>query len=434
MAINIPGPKRWRAPIGRRVASIAWLQRDSAPGLIAIIAAAALGTLLFPAAPVSAQTCTREEFAVAVDAAGVALRAFNSEMGPKIQTRLRELQKKKGWSDQDAEANTTRYLHDEQIAALDAEANELLSRIDEYGEVPNDRPPDCSRLAELEAAGRDLLSVMRRKSDHTLARIESALGEGTQPPDKPQPRVAAKTERDEKPSTSKPAKPSTTSAPSPARGPSRAAKPSGEGWGATTKAPPEPATRDIATASGAAPAPPAPNDVAALAPPPPGAEAADAYTIDEIRDATRGFFGTISTNLGSVIEYAFSSYGRPTGYVLGQEGGGAFLAGVRYGKGTLYMRSGTVLTVYWHGPSVGYDFGAEGSRTLFLIYRMQDPQKLFRHFSGVDGSAYLVGGVGLTLLKGGPVLMAPIRTGIGLRLGANVGYVRFTPHATWNPF
>jgi hypothetical protein len=164
-------------------------------------------------------------------------------------------------------------------------------------------------------------------------------------------------------------------------------------------------------------------------------QAEDGYTIDEIRDATRGFFGTISTSLASVIEHAFKQQGRPTAYVLGIEGGGAFLAGLRFGKGTLYMRSlrGT-RQVYWHGPSVGTDFGASGSRTIFLIYRMQDPNMLFRNFTGIDGSAYFVGGVGVTLLKGGPVIMAPIRSGVGMRLGANLGYVRFTEEPTWNPF
>ncbi|MBX9862519.1 MAG: DUF1134 domain-containing protein [Hyphomicrobium sp.] len=158
------------------------------------------------------------------------------------------------------------------------------------------------------------------------------------------------------------------------------------------------------------------------------------YTIDEIREATRGFFGTVSTSLASVIEHAFQKGGRPTAYVLGNEGGGAFLAGLRYGEGTLYVRSGGSQKVYWHGPSIGYDLGAEGSRTLFLIYGLDDPANLFRRYTGVDGSAYLVGGVGMTLLKGGPVTMAPIRSGIGLRLGASIGYVRFSPKPTWNPF
>jgi hypothetical protein len=158
------------------------------------------------------------------------------------------------------------------------------------------------------------------------------------------------------------------------------------------------------------------------------------YTIDEIREITRGFFGTISTNLASVIEYAFSKSGRPSAYVLGKEGGGAFLAGVRYGSGRLFMRSGGNEKIYWHGPSLGTDFGAAGSRTMFLIYRLSEPADLYRQFTGVDGSAYFVGGVGITFLKGGKVIMAPIRSGIGLRLGANLGYIRFTPRPTWNPF
>jgi len=158
------------------------------------------------------------------------------------------------------------------------------------------------------------------------------------------------------------------------------------------------------------------------------------YTIEEIRDATRGFFGTISTNLAAVLEHSFRKSGRPTAYVLGQEGGGAFLAGLRYGDGTLYLRSGGSQKIFWHGPSVGYDFGAEGSRTLFLIYHLRQPEGLYRTFTGVDGSAYIVGGVGITFLKGGEVLMAPIRSGLGLRIGANIGYVRFTARPTWNPF
>jgi hypothetical protein len=158
------------------------------------------------------------------------------------------------------------------------------------------------------------------------------------------------------------------------------------------------------------------------------------YSIDEIREATRGFFGTISTSLASVIEHAFQKGGRPTAYVLGTEGGGAFLAGLKYGEGTLYLRSGGSQKVYWHGPSIGYDLGADGSRVLFLIYQLDEPNNIFRRYTGVDGSAYLVGGVGMTFLKGGPVTMAPIRSGLGLRLGANIGYIRFTARPTWNPF
>jgi hypothetical protein len=134
-----------------------------------------------------------------------------------------------------------------------------------------------------------------------------------------------------------------------------------------------------------------------------------------------------------VIE-PFAQSGRPSGYVLGAESGGAFLAGVRYGKGTLYLRSGSTQKVFWHGPSLGTDVGAEGSKTLFLIYGLTDAEKLYANFTGIDGSAYVVGGAGVTLFTNGTVIMAPIRSGLGLRLGANIGYIRFTPKPTWNPF
>jgi hypothetical protein len=168
--------------------------------------------------------------------------------------------------------------------------------------------------------------------------------------------------------------------------------------------------------------------------PAPAGEQQAGYTITEIQEITRGFFGTISTSLASVLEYAFATSGRPDGYVLGKEGGGAFLAGVRYGSGTLYMRTGGTEKIYWHGPSIGTDVGAAGSRTMFLIYNLKQPADLMRGFTGVDGSAYFVGGVGITFLKGGDVIMAPIRSGLGFRLGANLGYIRFTPRPTWNPF
>jgi len=154
----------------------------------------------------------------------------------------------------------------------------------------------------------------------------------------------------------------------------------------------------------------------------------------EIVNTGHKFFGTISRGLALTVEEATRRWGEPNGYILGQEASGAFVGGLRYGEGTLYLRSGGTQKVYWHGPSLGYDMGAEGSRTLFLIYSLEDPADLFRRYTGVDGSAYLVGGVGMTLLKGGPVMMAPIRSGIGLRLGASIGYLRFTSRPTWNPF
>jgi hypothetical protein len=159
-----------------------------------------------------------------------------------------------------------------------------------------------------------------------------------------------------------------------------------------------------------------------------------AFSAADIRAAGRGFFGTLSAGLASVIEYAFRTYGQPTGYVLGTEGGGAFLAGLRYGQGTLVTKTDGERKVYWQGPSLGYDFGIDGSRVMLLVYNIETPDEIFTRFAGVDGSAYLVGGVGITFLKKGRLVLAPIRTGVGLRLGASVGYLKFTLEPSLNPF
>jgi hypothetical protein len=158
------------------------------------------------------------------------------------------------------------------------------------------------------------------------------------------------------------------------------------------------------------------------------------YSTHEITDAGRGFFGSVSKGLASVIEHAFKRQGRPNGYILGEEAGGAFVAGLRYGEGTLYTRDAGTHKVYWQGPSLGYDFGGEGSKVMVLVYNLRDPSDIYERFGGVDGSAYLVGGVGITFLSRDNITLAPIRSGIGLRLGANVGYLKYTPRPTWNPF
>jgi len=162
--------------------------------------------------------------------------------------------------------------------------------------------------------------------------------------------------------------------------------------------------------------------------------AAGSYSTREIMDAGHGFFGTVSKGLASVVEYVFQKQGRPNGYILGQEAGGAFVAGLRYGEGILYTKDAGSHRVYWQGPSIGYDAGAEGSKVLMLVYNLRDPEEIYQRFGGVDGSAYLVGGVGVTFQKNEHVVVAPIRSGVGLRLGANIGYLKYTRRPTWNPF
>jgi hypothetical protein len=158
------------------------------------------------------------------------------------------------------------------------------------------------------------------------------------------------------------------------------------------------------------------------------------YSSNEIIDAGHRFFGSVSRGLAQIVEKAGSQWGLPNGYVLGQEAGGAWVAGVRYGDGILYTKNAGDLRVFWQGPSVGFDFGGEGARTMMLIYSLPATEAIYQRFVGIDGSAYFVGGLGMTALTANNVVVVPIRTGVGLRLGANVGYVKFTPTATWNPF
>ncbi len=161
---------------------------------------------------------------------------------------------------------------------------------------------------------------------------------------------------------------------------------------------------------------------------------AQEYTAQEIIDSGHKFFGATSGGLATVVEKAFASYGLPNGYVLGEEGSGAIVGGLTYGEGTLYTKNAGDHKVFWQGPSVGWDFGGEGSRIMMLVYNLNDVQALYNRFGGVAGSAFVVAGVGLNVLKNGDVLLVPIRTGVGARLGINIGYLKLTEKPTWNPF
>jgi hypothetical protein len=157
------------------------------------------------------------------------------------------------------------------------------------------------------------------------------------------------------------------------------------------------------------------------------------YEQNEIVAAGHGFFGAISQGLGQAVEYAFKSEGRPNGYILGEDAGGAFVFGLRYGEGRLFTKDAGDHKVFWQGPSMGYDAGAEGSKTMVLVYNMHDPSEIYNRFGGVQGSAYLIGGLSVQFQKYGEVTLAIIRSGVGLRLGANVGYLKYTRAPTWNP-
>lgn len=161
---------------------------------------------------------------------------------------------------------------------------------------------------------------------------------------------------------------------------------------------------------------------------------AQQYTSQEIVDSGHKFFGETSGGLATVVEKIFSTYGLPNGYVLGEEGSGAFVGGLTYGEGKLYTKNAGDHKVYWQGPSLGWDFGGQGSRVMVLVYNLDDVSNLYNRFAGVAGSAYVVAGLGFNVLKSGNVLLVPIRTGIGARLGVNLGYLKLTQQPTWNPF
>ena len=164
------------------------------------------------------------------------------------------------------------------------------------------------------------------------------------------------------------------------------------------------------------------------------ADTGQTYTPGEIVMVGHHFFGETTRGLAKAVEYVFQRQGQPTAYIVGEEGSGAFFGGLRYGEGNIYYKSGLKQHIYWQGPSVGFDFGADGARTLVLVYNSEGPDDLYDRFAGVEGSAYLIGGVGVNFQQKDNIILAPIRTGVGARLGANVGYLKYSRRPNWNPF
>lgn len=367
--------------------------------------------------PVAAP-CTQADLAAVVDDMGAKLRASSMEAYPRLQSRMRQLAAVKGWPEVEAEAKAQELLEDRESRALDEKAGQLLIELDRKG--PSETiSPTCAQVAELKSIANQLLEVTRAKSAHSIARLDIELGvrpTAKAPEAKPEAKPELKLETKPDVPAKRPAV--VGAAPTPVPRPQVPLP-----WDTQTVRPPAP-PQAVATS--------APWPAASSIPP---ATAADLeFTQEDIRAAGRGIFGTISAELASVIEHAFKSYGRPNGYILGTEGGAALLAGLRYGDGVLVTKRDGERPIFWQGPSVGYDFGIAGSRTLVLVYNLPEPDAMLSRFGGIDGSAFLVGGVGLTLLKKGPIILAPIRTGLGLRIGASVGYLKFTSKPSFNPF
>jgi hypothetical protein len=163
-------------------------------------------------------------------------------------------------------------------------------------------------------------------------------------------------------------------------------------------------------------------------------EGVDTYSQEEMVEAVSDFFGVTAEAAAAVLERVFSDLGRPVGYVAGEEIAGAVGVGLRYGEGYLTMRSGERAHVYWQGPSIGFDTGGNASRVFVLVYNMDDADRLYRRFPGVEGSAYFIAGLGVNYQRADGITLAPIRSGVGLRAGANVGYLAYSRRRNWLPF
>jgi len=163
-------------------------------------------------------------------------------------------------------------------------------------------------------------------------------------------------------------------------------------------------------------------------------DALGTFSADEIIDDGHRFFGDLSRGLAEAVQESARRWGLPNAYILGQEASAAWIAGLRFGEGKMYTRNAGERRVYWQGPSVGFDAGADGDRTMMLVYNLPAVGAIYQRFGGVDGSAYFVGGFGFTALDAAGVIVVPIRTGLGARLGVNFSYLKFTEQATWNPF
>ncbi|MBB4303049.1 hypothetical protein GGD81_002087 [Rhodobium orientis] len=174
--------------------------------------------------------------------------------------------------------------------------------------------------------------------------------------------------------------------------------------------------------------------LAAFMPPAMAQSSDQKYSSSQLVDAGHRFFGGVTGGLAGVLEVAVERYGLPNGYILGEEASGAFVGGLRYGEGVLHTRNAGSHKVFWQGPSVGWDVGGDGDRVMMLVYDLPSVQEIHRRYVGVNGAAYFVAGFGMTVLSNNDITLVPVRTGVGARLGVNVGYLKFTPTPTWNPF
>jgi hypothetical protein len=167
---------------------------------------------------------------------------------------------------------------------------------------------------------------------------------------------------------------------------------------------------------------------------PPATSTHPTYTDEEITRQANDFFKTGAESLGKVLEKVFKEKGQPMAIIRGEEAGGALAVGVRYGHGELIYKGATGVKVYWQGPSLGLDLGADAVKVFALVYGLPSTKTLFQRYPSAEGSLYFVGGFGVNYLERGTTVIAPVRFGVGWRQGLDLGYMHFTPELRLNPF
>lgn len=387
----------------------------------ALAASLLLGALTASAPAALAQTCSEEEIGRVIDGTGEMLRTVNDEYSPKLTSKLEIVAATRELGEAQLADYARKLMREPEIMAAEAKASELLGRIEGIGDEATGESATCDKLKIIEANATELKTTLVGKYEKLFANIDADLSGKPKKTEekvaKAEPEPAPQVE----PAPAIPAPDETEPAIAAPVDPQASPEPPAD-WSADEQQ----GSSGIVEYE-----PVAPNlgpRISALD------EELTTYSSDEILSAGKGFFGSVTTGLAGVITYAFQQAGRPSGYIFGSEGSVAFIAGLRYGKGRLHTKRGGGGTVYWQGPSIGTDAGAEGARTLILVYNLKEPADIFAHFGGVDGSAYVVGGVGITFLTDGDLVLAPIRSGLGLRLGANIGYLKFTPERSIIPF
>lgn len=160
----------------------------------------------------------------------------------------------------------------------------------------------------------------------------------------------------------------------------------------------------------------------------------ETFTESKVVIEAAKFLGTSAENMAEIVGRIFSEYGPPSAIIKGEEVSAAIMIGLRYGRGEILMQDGRSRPIFWRGPSAGIDTGGNAAKSFALIYGLNDPQDIHKRFVGVEGSAFYLGGVSVNFLQRDNIIVAPMRAGVGMRLGANIGYVKFTPDSGWLPF